>query len=139
LNTWASALNDEVWWLRRRLSRFSVAYLSSHDGRDALTFRNPESRAILINIISTDPDKIDQLTSFWMRGAENYWLQIPDVFGAALHRSKDNRTLINIAEWTSGEAWRNATQNAGQNFAGAHGVGTSDPKLYTVVAIVSSR
>ena len=90
---------------------------------------------MLINVISTDPERIDRLLGFWVRSAESYWLQLPDVIGAALHRSQDNRTLINIAEWKSSDAWRSAAQHAGQNFAGSHGVGTSDPKLYDVVAL----
>jgi hypothetical protein len=122
----------------KQLRPFSVAYLAAQKGDDTLTLTNPESRAVLINIISTDPERIDQLFAFWVRGAEDYWLHRAGVVGAALHRSEDNRTPINIAEWSSGDAWRSAAQHAGGNFAGAHGVGTSDPKLYNVVAIVNA-
>jgi hypothetical protein len=118
-----------------QLRPYAVAYLAARGGGDTLTLTNPQSRAVLINVISTDPERIDQLFGFWVRGAESYWLRVPDVIGAALHRSEDNRTLINIAEWTSGDAWRNATEHAGANLAGSHGVGTSDPKLYDVVAL----
>ena len=118
-----------------QLRPFSVAYVAARGSGDTLTLAKPESRAVLINVISTDPQRIDQLFGFWARGAESYWLHLPDVIGATLHRSQDNRTLINIAEWTSGDAWRNAAQHAGENLAGSHGVGTSDPKLYDVVAV----
>jgi len=118
------------------LRRFSVAYLSARGG-DTLALGQAEAPAILINVISTEPQQIDRLYEFWVKGAEGYWLTLPDVIGSALHRSADNRTLINIAAWTTGEAWRKATEHAAGNFAGAHGVGTSDPKLYDVVAVTT--
>jgi hypothetical protein len=117
------------------LRPFGVAYLAMRDGGDRLVLGKGGTPAILINVISTEPGRIDKLFEFWVRGAENYWLKLPDVIGAALHRSADNRTLINIAAWTSGEAWRNAADHAGDSRAGSHGVGTSDPKLYDVVEI----
>jgi len=119
------------------LRPFSVAYLANRRGGDTLNLAQGTAPAILINVISTDPESIDKLYEFWVRGAERYWLTLPEVIGAALHRSADRRTIINIAEWTSGEAWKAAAAHAGENFAGAHGVGTSDPKLYDVVAVIS--
>lgn len=117
------------------LKPFSVVYLAIPGGGDDLPISRASKRAILINVISTDPQRIDALYGFWVQGAENYWLRQADVSGAALHRSADNTTLINIASWSSAEAWRNAAGHAAGNFAGAHGVGTSDPKIYDIAAI----
>jgi hypothetical protein len=117
------------------LKPFGVVYLAIPGGGDALALRKASPRVILINIISTDPGRIDALYGFWVRGAENYWLRQSEVSGTALHRSADNTTLINIASWSSAEAWQNAAQHAAGNFAGAHGVGTSDPKVYDIAAL----
>jgi hypothetical protein len=119
----------------KSLKPFGVVYLAIPAGGDALPLSKASSRAILINVISTDPQRIDALYGFWVRGAESYWLHQPDVSGTALHRAADNSTLINIASWTSADAWQNAAQHAAGNFAGAHGVGTSDPKIYDIAAI----
>ena len=48
----------------KQLRPFSVAYLAAQKGDDTLTLTKPESRAVLINIISTDPERIDQLFAF---------------------------------------------------------------------------
>ena len=72
----------------------------------------------------------------WRRGAERFWENRPGVVAAALHRSEDGMRLVNYAQWTSGEAWQQARQVAGDNRAGVHGFGTSDPRLYQLDMII---
>ena len=90
----------------------------------------------MINVLSTDPSRRDQLMDVWRRGAERFWGNRPGVVAAALHRSEDGMRLVNYAQWTSGEAWQQARQVAGNNRAGIHGFGTSDPRLYQFDTII---
>ena len=72
----------------------------------------------------------------WRKGAERYWEGMPGAVGAALHRSEDGMRLVNYAQWTSGEAWQQARRHAGDNRAGAHGFGTSYPRLYELDTVI---
>jgi hypothetical protein len=103
---------------------------------NVLEITEPSGVIAMINVLSTDPSRRDQLMDIWQRGAEQFWENMPGAVAAALHRSEDGMRLVNYAQWTSGEAWQQARQVAGDNRAGMHGFGTSDPRLYKLDTII---
>lgn len=119
------------------LRPFGVVYLAIAGGGDTLNLSEGDSQAILVNIISTDPERIDKLYSFWVRSAESYWLALPHVVGTALHRSADNNSFINIGVWKSAEDWLSARDHAGENRASSSGNGMSRPELYDILALTT--
>jgi antibiotic biosynthesis monooxygenase len=117
---------------------YEVVLVFSASGSNVLEISEPSSVIAMINVLSTDPSRRDQLMDVWRRGTERFWEQMPGAVAAALHRSEDGMRLVNYAQWTSGEAWQRARQIAGDNRAGMHGFGTSDPRLYQLDTIIRS-
>ena len=117
---------------------YEVVLVFSASGSNLLEIAEPSGVIAMINVLSTDPTRLDQLMNVWQKGAERFWENMPGAMAAALHRSEDGMRLINYAQWTSGEAWQRARQAAGDNRAGMHGFGTSDPRLYHLDTIIQS-
>jgi len=115
---------------------YEVVLVFSASGSNILEIAEPSSVIAMINVLSTDPSRRDQLMDVWRRGAERFWEKMPGAVAAALHRSEDGMRLVNYAQWTSGEAWQQARQEAFDNRAGMHGFGTSDPRLYQLNTII---
>jgi hypothetical protein len=115
---------------------YEVVLVFSASGSNLLEIAEPAGVIAMINVLSTDPSRVDQLMDVWRRGAERFWENMPGAMAAALHRSEDGMRLVNYAQWTSGEAWQQARQEAGDNRAGMHGFGTSDPRLYKLDTII---
>jgi heme-degrading monooxygenase HmoA len=115
---------------------YDVIFLFNKDGSASIPIGPATGYVPLINIISTTPAQREQLIGVWKRGTENYWSKIPGAVGAALHASRDGMRLLNYALWESREDWQKSRESAGTNRAGVHGLGTSDPRLYEVVAIL---
>jgi hypothetical protein len=120
----------------RDVRLYEVVLVFSASGSNVLEIAEPAGVMAMINVLSTDPSRRDQLMDVWRRGAERFWENMPGVVAAALHRSEDGMRLVNYAQWTSGEAWQQARQVAGDNRAGVHGFGTSDPRLYQLDTII---
>jgi heme-degrading monooxygenase HmoA len=121
---------------RLDVRQYEVVLVFSASGSKVLEIAEPSSVIAMINILSTDPGRRDQLMDVWRRGAERFWENMPGAMAAALHRSEDGMRLVNYAQWASGEAWQRARQVAGDNRAGMHGFGTSDPRLYQLDTII---
>ena len=115
---------------------YEVVLVFSASGSNVLEIAEPSSVIAMINVLSTDPSRRDQLMDVWRRGAERFWETMPGAVAAALHRSTDGMRLVNYAQWTSGDAWQRARQEASENRAGMHGFGTSDPRLYQLDTII---
>jgi heme-degrading monooxygenase HmoA len=128
-------------WLSASSWREATQSLSEREvddpgSSDVLEIAEPSGVIAMINVLSTDPSRRDQLMDVWRKGAERFWENMPGAVAAALHRSEDGMRLVNYAQWTSGEAWQRARQVAGDNRAGIHGFGTSDPRLYQLDTII---
>lgn len=117
---------------------YEVMLVFHASGSKVLEITEPSSVYTMINIMSTDPSRRDQLMDVWQRGAERFWEQMPGAMAAALHRSEDGMRLVNYAQWSSSKAWQQARQMAGDNRASVHGFGTSDPRLYQLDAIIQA-
>ncbi len=115
---------------------YEVVLVLSASGSNSLEIAEPSGVIAMINVLSTDPSRRDQLMDVWRKGAERFWASMPGAVAATLHRSEDGMRLVNYAQWTSGEAWQRARQVAGDNRAGVHGFGTSDPRLYQLDTII---
>ncbi len=115
---------------------YEVVLVFSASRSNVLEIAEPAGVMAMINVLSTDPSWRDQLMDVWRGGAERFWENMPGAVAAALHRSEDGMRLVNYAQWTSGEAWQRARQVAGDNRAGMHGFGTSDPRLYQLDTII---
>jgi heme-degrading monooxygenase HmoA len=115
---------------------YEVTLVFNVSGSNSLEIAEPSGVIAMINVLSTDPSRQDQLMDVWRQGAERYWERMPGAVAAALHRSEDGMRLVNYAQWTSGEAWQRARQFAGDNRAGMHGFGTSDPRLYQLDTVI---
>lgn len=115
---------------------YEVVLVFSASGSNVLEIAEPSGVQAMINVLSTDPGRRDQLMDVWRRGAERFWEKMPGAVAAALHRSEDGMRLVNYAQWTSGEAWQRARQEAFDNRAGMHGFGTSDPRLYQLDTVI---
>jgi heme-degrading monooxygenase HmoA len=131
---WETHEGDEA--DRSDVRLYEVVLVFHASGSKVLEIAEPSSVIAMINVLSTDPSRRDHLMDVWQRGAERFWEQMPGAVAAALHRSEDGMRLVNYAQWTSGEAWQQARQIAGDNRAGMHGFGTSDPRLYRLDAII---
>jgi len=131
---WSEREGDDAGRVDVRL--YEVVLVFSASGSNVLEVAEPSSVIAMINVLSTDPSRRDQLMDVWQRGAERFWEKMPGAVAAALHRSEDGMRLINYAQWTSGEAWQRARQEAFDNRAGMHGFGTSDPRLYQLDTII---
>jgi hypothetical protein len=131
---WAEREGDDAG--RPDVRLYKVVLVFSASGSNVLEIAEPSSVIAMINVLSTDPSRRDQLKDVWRRGAERFWEKMPGAMAAALHRSEDGMRLVNYAQWTSGEAWQRARQIAGDNRAGMHGFGTSDPRLYQLDTII---
>ncbi|HLI69847.1 MAG TPA: antibiotic biosynthesis monooxygenase [Ktedonobacteraceae bacterium] len=115
---------------------YEVELVFNVSGSTTLEIAEQSGLVAMINVLSTDSGRQSQLMDVWRKGAEQYWEQVPGAVAAALLRSEDGMRLINYAQWTSGEAWQRARPKAGDNRAGGHGLGTSDPHLYQLDTIL---
>lgn len=131
---WSEREGDDLGRWDARL--YEVVLVFNASGSNLLEIAEPSGVVAMINVLSTDPSRQDQLMDVWRKGAERFWENMPGAVGAALHRSEDGMRLVNYAHWTSGEAWQRARRVAGDNRASAHGFGTSDPNLYQLDTII---
>jgi Antibiotic biosynthesis monooxygenase len=134
MQRWSEREGDDTG--RSDVRLYEVVLVFSASGSNVLEIAEPSSIIAMINVLSTDPSRRDQLMDVWRRGAERFWEKMPGAVAAALHRSEDGMRLVNYAQWTSGEAWQRARQEAFDNRAGMHGFGTSDPRLYQLDTII---
>jgi len=132
--SWSEREGDEAGQSDIRL--YEVVLVFNASASNVLEIAKPSSVIAMINVLSTDPSRQDQLMNVWRRGAERFWENMPGSVAAALHRSEDGMRLVNYAQWSSDEAWYRARQIAGENRAGMHGFGTSDPRLYQLDTII---
>lgn len=132
--SWSEHEIDDPGRLDVRL--YEVVLVFSASGSNVLEIAEPSGIQAMINVLSTDPGRRDQLMDVWRRGAERFWEKMPGAVAAALHCSEDGMRLVNYAQWTSGEAWQRARQEAFDNRAGMHGFGTSDPRLYQLDTVI---
>jgi heme-degrading monooxygenase HmoA len=96
-------------WLSASSWREATQSLSEREvddpgSSDVLEIAEPSGVIAMINVLSTDPSRRDQLMDVWRKGAERFWENMPGAVAAALHRSEDGMRLVNYAQWTSGEA-----------------------------------
>lgn len=96
---------------------------------------HPEATT-LINIFTVEPENIDKLVSQWMQVGQQIG-RAPGVIGAALHKSADNRRLINYAPWRSAEEWRTMTHDFMEKFDPMRELASVDPSLYAVLNVES--
>ncbi len=131
---WSEREGDDAG--RSDVRLYEVVLVFSASGSNMLEITEPSGVIAMINVLSTDSGRKDQLMDVWRRGAERFWEKMPGAVAAALHCSGDGMRLVNYAQWTNGEAWQQARQEAFDNRAGMHGFGTSDPRLYQLDTII---
>jgi heme-degrading monooxygenase HmoA len=111
---------------------YELIYLSERIGTNELSITTAASPITLINAFSTSPDRQQQLVDTWIKNAPD-----AEVFSgfqaAALHRSKNGMSVVNLAQWESQEAWMTMAKALADKFKEKNPFGQADPHLYRTV------
>jgi heme-degrading monooxygenase HmoA len=63
---------------------YEVVLVFSASGSNVLEIAEPSAVIAMINVLSTDPSRRDQLMDVWRKGAERFWENMPGAVAAAL-------------------------------------------------------
>lgn len=91
----------------------------------------------LINLFDVEPDQQQELIKTWLEVSEGVENE-PGFIGAALHKSRDGRRVLNYAQWDTSSEWENFVKKFEREFDRFNPIASRiDPHLYEVVTILT--